>query len=183
MNRNFSVEARHAGRRPGQRPRRSLRRGVTWEEEIMRKDRIGTILGRLAHLSEHDIEEILQDQNTTRQRFGEIALLWGLCKPEHIWQAWCTQLTDGLERVELAKVGIDAQAVPLIPRELAHRFHAIAIRKLANELVVAIVDPAHQQAIIELPRALGKKIKFVLTDAAELDRALASYYPNLQAAG
>src|SRR5439155_6477219 len=56
--------------------------------------RIGELLSRMVPLSGHDVEEILQEQSATRRRFGEIALAWGLCKPEHVWDAWGQQSTD-----------------------------------------------------------------------------------------
>ena len=71
----------------------------------------GECLGKVVRLSAHDIAEIMEHQAATRRRFGEIALSWGLCRPQHVWQAWWDQLSLHTPHVDLTKLGIDAQAV------------------------------------------------------------------------
>ena len=87
----------------------------------MQRQKIGELLMRLVPLSRHDVDEILQEQRATQLRFGETAISMGLCRPEHVWRAWCGQSTDEVEQVDLDEVGVDAQATPLIPREIAMR--------------------------------------------------------------
>ena len=79
----------------------------------MSRMRIGQLLEQMGKLSGHDVDEILHEQSSpgVRKSFGEIALIWGLCRPEHIWKAWADQLSDGLERIDLETFGIDSQAV------------------------------------------------------------------------
>ena len=61
--------------------------------------RIGELLRKMVPLSRHDIEEILQEQTSTRRRFGDIALAWGLVKPEHVWeQIWSILVEAGVLR-------------------------------------------------------------------------------------
>ena len=123
---------------------------TVFEVEVIRRKRvhmgrilIGKVLQQMGKLSGHDIDEILHEQMSAgaKKPFGEIALTFGLCQPEHIWKAWAHQLSDGFEKIDLAVIGIDAQAVPQLPRDLAERFCAIAIRLLDDELVVAISGP------------------------------------------
>src|SRR4051812_15758645 len=96
------------------------RSAMVHEEGQHQRSRIGELLSRIVPLSGHDVEEILQDQAGTNRKFGEIALAWGLCQPQHVWKAWCRQLASaGTEQVDLKLVGIDAQAAASIPAELA----------------------------------------------------------------
>src|SRR2546423_848682 len=92
--RNFS--STHCHRRADSAGRQICESSDAWEgkreEWVMCTLRFGEILGRLVNLSGHDVNEILEEQNATHQRFGEIALSWGLCAPEDVWQAWCDQL-------------------------------------------------------------------------------------------
>src|ERR1035441_5376534 len=104
----------------------------------MSQVRFGEFLGCLVHLSHHDVDEILEEQSSTKHRFGEIALSWGLCAPEHVWQAWCDQLLSQIQKVDLEKLGVDSQATALIPGELARRLGAIPIRCLGQQLIVAV---------------------------------------------
>jgi hypothetical protein len=130
----------------------------------------------MVRLSEHDVEEILQEQKCCGKRFGEIAMSWGLCEPEHVWRAWCNQTGDRLERVHLDRIGVDAQATGLLPRALAHDLHAIPIRHYESLIVVALADPARQEPLRAALAAAGKQLKFVLADPMEIDWAIQTYY-------
>jgi hypothetical protein len=143
---------------------------------MRRKPRIGELLSEMVHLSEHDVEEILQEQKSCGKRFGEIAMSWGLCEPEHVWRAWCNQTGDRLERVHLDRIGVDAQAVGLLPREQAIAFHAIPIRRYESLIVIALADPAQQERLRATLASLGKQLKFVLADPMEVDWAIGTYY-------
>ena len=101
--------------------------------------RIGELLSQLVPLSGHDIEEILHEQSATRKPFGDIALAMGLCRPEHVWKAWCGQLLIDASprRIDLDRLGIDAQATSCIPQELASRLNIVPVRVLGDLLIVA----------------------------------------------
>ena len=77
----------------------------------MCRPRIGEVLSKFTGMSSMDVEEILQDQTVTNRRFGEIALSWGLCAPQDVWQAWYSQLDQDWPSVDLDDLGIDSQAV------------------------------------------------------------------------
>jgi hypothetical protein len=133
----------------------------------------------MGKLSGHDVDEILHEQTSTgtTKSFGEIALTWGLCQPEHIWKAWAHQLSDGFEKIDLALTGIDTQAVSRLPRELAERLCAIGVRLFDDELVIAVSDPAHIAVFENLWEVLDMKTKFVLADAGQIRKMIAMYYP------
>lgn len=137
----------------------------------------GQCLGRVVTISAHDVSEILEHQAATRRRFGEIALAWGLCRPQHVWQAWWAQLSEGTPAVNLARIGVDAQAIGHVPAELAHRFGVVPLRCHLDQLVVATTPQGLPAARAELPRLLGKRVKFVVTNATDLAAAIAAYYP------
>src|SRR5438067_12476710 len=107
---------------------------------MSRRARFGELLSRMVPLSGHDVEEILQEQNSNRKRFGEIALAWGLCRPEHVWDAWCQQTADGREVVDLEQIGVDAQAAALLPADTARQLHAIPIRMAGDAVLIATSD-------------------------------------------
>ncbi len=141
------------------------------------RPRIGELLGQMVALSDHDVEEILGEQSATRRRFGEIALSWGLCQPEHIWSAWCNQLRDDVEFVDLQREGIDAQAVALVPADVARVFGAVPLRMSETEFVIAAAERLGDRSVAHLEQLLNRKVKFVLADKQQIDAALAAYYP------
>src|SRR5258708_19391766 len=109
----------------------------------MSRMRIGQVLEQMGKISGHDIDEILHEQSSigARKTFGEIALTWGLCEPEHIWKAWANQLEGNCERVDLNMVGIDSQAWSRLPRELGLRLSPMPVRTSQHSLVTSITYP------------------------------------------
>ena len=139
----------------------------------------GECLGKVVRLTPHDVSEIMEHQAATRRKFGEIALAWGLCRPQHVWQAWWNQLSREIKRIDLTEIGVDSQAVAHVPRELAVQFRAIPLRSYRDQLVVATCDQGIARARAELPALLpAKQLQFVLTKPEQLDLAIAAYYPS-----
>jgi hypothetical protein len=142
------------------------------------KPRIGELLGEMVALSGHDVEEILHEQQASRKRFGEIALSWGLCQPEHVWSAWCRQVRDGtdIEQVDLDRDGIDAQAVELLDADAARVFRAIPIRTDGREIVVASEAPLGERTKAVLQKLLKRNVKLVIASKKQIDAAIEVYY-------
>jgi hypothetical protein len=141
----------------------------------MSQVRFGELLGRLVNLSRHDVDEILEEQSSTHHRFGEIALSWGLCAPEHVWQAWCDQLLEQVQKVDLEKLGVDAQAAATIPADLARRLMALPIRCMGRVLIVAVSDHNTETIAAELRKVTDKELRFVVADTQQLVFALNVY--------
>jgi type IV pilus assembly protein PilB len=137
----------------------------------------GECLGKVVRLSAHDVAEIMEHQAATRRRFGEIALAWGLCRPQHVWQAWWNQLSRHIQHVDLTKLGIDAQAVNCVPANLALQFRVVPLRCFRDQLVLATSARSLGRAQLDLPPLLDKQVQFVIADARQLDEAIAAYYP------
>jgi type IV pilus assembly protein PilB len=148
----------------------------------MDRTRMGELLSRIGQLTPHDIDEILAEQRHTRQRFGAIAVSLGFCQPEHVWAAWCSQLSRSIDLVDLDEIGIDAQASEYLPRELALGLRAMPVRVFEGQLIVAVSDPSRASGIADLTRRIGMLVKCVLADNAQIEKALAEYYPPCHAA-
>ena len=142
----------------------------------MLKPRFGELLGRLVHISSHDVEEILNEQNGSHRKFGDIALSWGLCQPEHVLSAWCEQLVANAQTADLDTIGVDSQAAEMIEGEVATRLCAIPIRCLGQQLIVAVADGGTDVVAAELQLITGKRIHFVQCEAHQLRRAIGNYY-------
>jgi hypothetical protein len=144
---------------------------------------MGELLARIGRLTPHDIDEILAEQRHRRQPFGQIAIALGFCQPEHVWEAWCSQLAERAEAVDLDHLGIDAQAIEFLPREIALGLPALPVRVWEGVLVIAISDPSRAAAVAELARRIGMDVRCVLAPASQIKAALARYYPPLPIAG
>jgi hypothetical protein len=142
----------------------------------MRQPLFGELLSRLVGLSDHDISEILEDQAISHRRFGEIAMAFQWCRPQHVWQAWWAQLGQSTQHVSLAAVGIDTQALGSLPRSLAEQYGAIPIRIYGDQLVLAVAAATQALAATELPQLVSKSIRFVLAPESQIREAIAAYY-------
>ena len=145
---------------------------------MQRRAKFGELLSRMVPLSGHDVEEILSEQNSNRRKFGDIALSWGLCKPEHVWDAWVQQSADGREVVDLEKVGVDAQAAALLHGEIARKLGVLPVRAANDAVLVATSDSHPEHTGEALAELLHRRIKFVRADRQQLERMLDLYYPQ-----
>jgi hypothetical protein len=141
-----------------------------------KRPRMGELLSKMVPLSGHDVEEILQEQSATRRRFGEIALAWGLCRPEHVWDAWCQQSGSGEETVDLDKIGVDSQAAAMLPADVARQHHVIPLRVANDAVLLATANGAMEHAD-ELAALLHRRVTFVHADVKQVERMLDRYYP------
>jgi len=145
--------------------------------------RMGQLLGEIVPLSALDVEEILHEQIRNKRRFGQIALGWGLCEPQHVWSAWFEQLGQSARKVDLRDLGIDAQAIAHCPRELAIAYGVVPVRSMGRQLVLATTEQGYGLAHAELETKLKMATRFILCADAQVDRALATYYPELAKVG
>jgi type IV pilus assembly protein PilB len=143
----------------------------------MSRQRFGEVLGRFVDLSPHDVSEILEDQSSSRRRFGEIALAFGLCQPQHVWRAWWSQLSGAPERVDLDAIGVDVQCLAHLPRALAVEYNVIPLRAAGDQVVIAAAEGSLMRATEELPRRVKMQLKFVLADNRQIQKAIRTYYP------
>ena len=134
----------------------------------MQSTRIGELLSQQAHLTKHDVQEILAEQVSTRQPFGQIALQWGLVQPEDLWRAWFDQLTHRAPTVKLAKIGIDSRVIPIVPKQIAERYGVMPMRQFEKQLLLAIDRTPTPELADELSKILGCTVKFVVADSKEI---------------
>ena len=137
--------------------------------------RIGELLRKLVPLSRHDVEEILHEQMANPRRFGDIALDWGLCQPEHVWRAWVQQAHDS-DTVDLEKIGVDSRAAAMLPADVARAHQVIPLRVAGDAMLLATANGAGGHAT-ELAALVHRKVIFIRAQAEQLERMIDRYYP------
>src|SRR4051794_2875653 len=138
----------------------------------------GELLGRRVPLSNHDVDEILEEQGGNRRRFGQIALGWGLCEPRHVWETWAEQLAGRTPRVDLGTLGVDVQATLQISGALAAELGIVPLRAYPGGLVIAASEQSIARAAERLARMTGRRVAFVIADPSQIRQALERYYPQ-----
>ncbi len=140
--------------------------------------KIGQLLSQIVPLSDHDVEDILQEQKSTRQRFGDAAMALGMVQPEHIWKAWIRQLEEGDAEIDLDQTGVDTQALHHVPATVVRHLRLIPVRVSDHEIVLAsdrrLDDITRQQ----VQKQIAERAIFVLASPTQVERAIARHYPS-----
>lgn len=137
---------------------------------------IGQILSQTVPLSDHDLEEILQEQKTTRQRFGEVALALGKATPGQVWEAWLTQLQH--TPVDLDTFQPEPAAVAALPIGLATLHGIVPLRVRGNELVVAVAGDLPITTVSHIIRRTHMRVIVAHADRQAVETTLARLYPT-----
>ena len=141
--------------------------------------RIGQILSESVPLTDHDVEEILNEQKSTRQRFGDAALALGKARPDQVWDAWLLQLRE--QPVDLTRFTPDSAAVSCVPSGLALRIGFVPLRIRGNQLVVAAASELSADDKWVVERDCGVRLVVARAPLAEVSQALSRLYPSLAA--
>jgi type IV pilus assembly protein PilB len=142
----------------------------------MKSPRIGQILSTLVPLSNHDVEEILEEQKATRQRFGDAALALGLVRPQHVWEAWIQQMSNESGEIDLDQVGIDSQALDRLSGDLAQKHRVVPIRTSGDQLLVVCAGTLSDGARDQMQKQCGMRIIVTTARSGQVDAAIKRLY-------
>ena len=154
------------------------------EAGLLREDQLETALAHQAS-EEERLHTIAEQEGTDtigrvkRKRFkrlGEVVAELGLVDEASLLPMLGEQL--GVEGVKLREGLIDPDAVRLIPREFAERYHVLPLMRVRDELTVAMADPQDLAAIDALSDVSGCRIRPVLTLASGIERLLPRCYED-----
>lgn len=84
--------------------------------------------------------------------------------------------TDPGAKLELARLEIDPHIVRLIPREMARRFHLVAVAQENDALLVAMEDPLDVIATDTVAANTGYEIRPAAADGEEILAAIDKFY-------
>ena len=137
---------------------------------------IGQILVEMGILDDWQVEKILQHQNLSRQRFGQIAVAWHWASPQDIWYAWARQLTHSKEVIDLDELGVDTAAIEKVSAVIAQHYQVVAVRTWGDNLVLAVPEHLAEQARRDLPVLLGGALFFCIARPEQVRAALERAY-------
>ncbi|MGC8784727.1 MAG: GspE/PulE family protein [Armatimonadota bacterium] len=138
--------------------------------------RIGEILLQMGYITQEQLEEALQQQQSTRELLGEILIRLGYITSEQLAQAQAFQFGVDYERVNLNSIPQEVRN--LIPAYLARRLRVLPLRKEKHRLVVAMLNPVDIIARDDLQRISGYYIKPVYTTPEVLQQAIDLFYAS-----
>ena len=136
---------------------------------------LGDVLVEQGIISPIQLDEGLQRQRLTGEMLGRVLVSMGHCTEEDIIEALGVQ--SGLERVELAKLQIDAEVIRLLDGAHAKFYSVIPIRMLDDDvLLVAMADPLNIRILDDLKQITGKEVRGAVSNQADIDVAWKANY-------
>lgn len=139
------------------------------------RPRLGALLLRDGHLTPEQLEEALNEQAATGRRLGEVLLERHLVASKVLAQLIAEQ--HDLEFIELSTADVDPDVVSLLPEKFAHRYRALPVKYLTEELVlIAVADPTDVLGADDLRLAAGVNVRFAVAERLDLERAISHFY-------
>jgi nucleoid DNA-binding protein len=130
---------------------------------------VATIQKTLGGLSEVIADKIARGKSFEIKNFGKYTIVPPEKKNKNAQQ---TQ-ENNAKRLDLKK--IPNKVLNLIPKHICQQFQVVPIEKKLNSIVVAMVDPNDQEAIIFLTKRINKNMEIVPCSQNQLDHFLSQY--------
>lgn len=141
---------------------------------------IGHILREMGVLEESDVEQILEHQTRTGQKFGVIAVQWGLAKPDQVWQAWARQLSMEVREADLDELGTDSTALFRVTPELVRQYRIWPLRLWGDNLVIATSADCPPEVVAELAERLSLHVHRCVVPGWQLDDYIRRFGPGAE---
>jgi len=139
-----------------------------------RYKRIGQLLLEKGLISEHQLEQALEEQKLTGKLLGRIFVDMGLAKEDDILQVLGARA--GLSIVKLKDMDIPKNIIDKVPASIAKIYTVMPIAYEPNLLTVAIADPMNVAAFDDLRFSLGVNIKGAVASEEDIKEAIERYY-------
>lgn len=150
----------------------------TGRDVATRGPRLGEILIDMGFLEPRQLELALEEQKRTGQRLGAILIDAGWISEARLVRALSRQL--GVPMCDPVAAPVHERVRALLPRELAHRLHAlpIALKRTAGGDVLCLVtsDPLNPTLGPEIAAAVGVDVELMIAGDTEIEVALAKHY-------
>ncbi len=144
-------------------------------------DKIGEELVAAGLISADQLAVVLETQKNLGGDLGHILIRKGFLTSEQILDFLSQRIN--IPFISLKDYVIDPDMVKLVPVSLAKKYHFMPLFKVEDTLTVAMADPLDIFAIDSLRSALNCKIQPMLSDAAEIDKAIAENYHLIESSG
>jgi len=138
--------------------------------------RIGEMLIHMGVLDAKQVEQVLEEQESSGEPFGTIADRLFRVSPETIERVWIEQTQDRAELFDAGR-GVDDDARELVIRRQAWQFGIVPLRLDDGYLVAATSRKQLPRAVRFATRVLGLAVQFEIADDATLTQLLAHQYP------
>ena len=140
--------------------------------------RIGELLVHKGVVSPDQVRIALIEQKKNKDHLGKILVRLGFATEAIILDVLGGAL--GQQKADLSKVVVDSEAIKLIPKDMARRFHILPLTFEANRnrLTLAMADTFNVVALDQITALLGGDTDIVplMAGEAEIEKAIDQFY-------
>jgi type IV pilus assembly protein PilB len=135
---------------------------------------LGELLLERGIINQAQLEKALKFQKEKGGLIGQILVSLGLAKEEEIAQALTVQY--GFPYLPLECYDINAEAIRLIPMNVAIQYNLVAIDKIGDLLTIAMSNPLNYQAIEDIETLTKCKVQVFVSTMTDINNAILKYY-------
>ncbi len=111
----------------------------------------------------------------------EMIVASGTCSHQQIVEALAEEFN--METIDLNDIRVSHEALELVSREMAARYHVFPIEVDGNTLELATCDPLDVDSIDSLSHVLKMSVNTRLTTPEQISKAIENYYDSPEASG
>ena len=145
---------------------------------IIDYDRLKTFLADSNLVTPQNLQLAEADSKETGRRLDEVLLKRNLVSEEILAKSKAYIL--GIPFVDLSNQTVDPEILKIIPEPIARRSNIVAFKKTANNLEVAMLDPADLQTIDFIKKKSELNILPRLTSRQSLEAVIRQYQKSLE---
>lgn len=142
-------------------------------KKIPRKP-LGEILIEEGLLNPESLEKALKIQKEQGGLVGEILIRIGACSEEELVLGLSKQLS--IPFIQLARYRVNRNSLRWVPREVAERYLCFPFEEEAEEVSLAMMNPADPEMVEEIKQRLPNSVYVFLARASEIKEAIGTYY-------
>ena len=135
---------------------------------------LGELLIEKGLINQVQLEKALKLQKEKGGLIGQILVTLGFAKEEEIAQALTVQY--GFPYLPLECYDISAEAISLIPQNVAVQYNLVAIDKIGDLLTIAMSNPLNYQAVEDVEVLTKCKVQVFVSTMTDINNAITKYY-------
>ena len=135
---------------------------------------LGELLLERGVINQAQLEKALKVQQEKGGLIGQVFVALGFAKEEEIAQALTVQY--GFPYLPLECYEINADAVKLIPENVAVQYNLVAIDKIEDLLTLAMSNPLNYQAVEDVELLTKCKVQVFVSTMTDITNAIQKHY-------
>ncbi len=135
---------------------------------------LGELLLERGVIDQAQLDKAIKFQKEKGGLIGQILVSLGFAKEEEIAQSLTVQY--GFPYLPLECYDINAEAIRLIPQNVAIQYTLVAIDKIGDLLTIAMSNPLNYQAVEDIEILTKCKVQVFVSTMTDINNAIAKHY-------